>query len=71
MRSRSESGLRGSKGFVWEAGIRVTWMAQWKSTIPGNRVVNDPVIQLDVLQTALAACEQKDLRTSIPQRKPS
>jgi hypothetical protein len=46
-------------------------MAQWKSTIPGNRVVNDPVIQLDVQQTALAACEQKDLRTSIPQRKPS
>jgi arylsulfatase A-like enzyme len=41
---------------VWEGGIRVTWMAQWKGTIPGNRVVNDPVIQLDVLQTAFAAC---------------
>ncbi|MBK8037270.1 MAG: sulfatase-like hydrolase/transferase [Verrucomicrobiaceae bacterium] len=50
-----QSGLRGSKWFVWEGGIRVTWMAQWKGTIPGNRVVNDPVIQLDVLPTALAA----------------
>ncbi len=50
-----QMGLRGSKWFVWEGGIRVTWMAQWKGTSPGNRVVNDPVIQLDVLPTALAA----------------
>lgn len=52
-------GLRGSKWFVWEGGIRVTWMAQWKGTIPGNRVIADPVIQLDVLPTALAACGRK------------
>jgi arylsulfatase A-like enzyme len=56
-----QSGLRGSKWFVWEGGIRVTWMAQWKGTIPGNRVVNDPVIQLDVLPTALAAAESSPL----------
>ena len=56
-----QMGLRGSKWFVWEGGIRVTWMAQWKGTIPGNRVVNDPVIQLDVLPTSLAAAVAEKL----------
>ena len=48
-------GLRGHKWFVWEGGIRVSWIAAWKGHIPAGRVSNEPVIQLDVLPTALAA----------------
>jgi arylsulfatase A-like enzyme len=48
-------GLRGHKWFVWEGGIRVSWMAAWKGHIPAGRVSAEPVIQLDVLPTVLAA----------------
>ena len=48
-------GLRGHKWFVWEGGIRVSWLAAWKGHIPAGRVSDEPVIQLDVLPTALAA----------------
>ena len=48
-------GLRGHKWFCWEGGIRVSWLAAWKGRIPGGRVSHEPVIQLDVLPTALAA----------------
>jgi arylsulfatase A-like enzyme len=48
-------GLRGHKWFCWEGGIRVAWIAAWKGRVPGGRVCSEPVIQLDVLPTALAA----------------
>lgn len=56
-------GLRGHKWFVWEGGIRVSWLAAWKGHIPAGRVSDEPVIQLDILPTALAA---SGATTSIP-----
>ena len=47
--------LRGSKRQTWEGGIRVTFAFSWKGTIPAGRVDRRPIIQLDVLPTALAA----------------
>ncbi|MDO8544547.1 MAG: sulfatase-like hydrolase/transferase [Opitutaceae bacterium] len=47
--------LRGFKSQTWEGGIRVPWMLQWKGRIPAGGVDDRPVIQLDVLPTALAA----------------
>jgi arylsulfatase A-like enzyme len=51
-----EAGLfRGKKWLMYEGGIRVPWIVRWPARIPGGRVLSDPVIQLDILPTALAA----------------
>jgi arylsulfatase A-like enzyme len=47
--------LRGSKRQTLEGGIRVPFVAQWKGRLPAGKVYDSPVIQLDVLPTALAA----------------
>lgn len=47
--------LRGFKAQMWEGGIRVPWMVQWKGHVPAGKVDDRPVIQLDILPTALAA----------------
>ncbi len=51
----NSDGLRGSKWFLWEGGIRESWLVQWPAQIPAGKVIDEPVIQLDVLPTALAA----------------
>ena len=47
--------LRGFKTQTYEGGIRVPLMMQWKGHLPAGKVDDRPVIQLDILPTALAA----------------
>ncbi len=47
--------LSGFKAQVWEGGIRVPFAVQWKGHIAAGQVVDQPVISLDILPTALAA----------------
>ncbi len=47
--------LRGFKAQTWEGGIRVPYIIQWKGHLPAGTVDDRPVIQLDILPTALAA----------------
>jgi arylsulfatase A-like enzyme len=47
--------LRGSKVSTLDGGIRVPFVVSWKGKLPAGKVYNQPVIQLDILPTALAA----------------
>jgi arylsulfatase A-like enzyme len=52
--SRNEP-LRGSKRTTLEGGIRVPFFVKWPGRLPSGKVYDQPVIQLDILPTALAA----------------
>jgi arylsulfatase A-like enzyme len=47
--------LRGFKAQTWEGGIRIPFSVQWKGKLPAGETYDHPVIQLDILPTALAA----------------
>jgi len=49
------NGLRGDKWKLWEAGVRVPWIVQWKGTLPAGKVMEQVVSHLDMVPTALAA----------------
>jgi arylsulfatase A-like enzyme len=51
----SNGPLRGSKRQTWEGGIRVPFIIRWKGRVPEGTTDSRPIIQLDVLPTALAA----------------
>ena len=55
----SNAPLRGGKGQLYEGGIRVPFLMQWESHLPGGVVYDRPVSSLDVLPTALAAAGVK------------
>lgn len=47
--------LRGSKRTTLEGGIRVPFVVSWKGKLPPGKTYEQPLIQLDILTTALAA----------------
>jgi len=50
----SNAPLREGKGTVYEGGIRVPFLMQWKGTLPKGRVYQNPVISLDLFATSTA-----------------
>jgi len=48
-------GLRGFKQTTFEGGPRVPFLMQWKGRIAGGQTYKNPVMNLDVLPTVLAA----------------
>ncbi len=52
-------GLRGFKMTTFEGGPRVPFVAQWKAKLPAGKTFDAPVINLDVLPTALIAAGGK------------
>ena len=51
--------LRGFKATTWEGGVRVPFCVQWKGRIPAGETYKHPIIQLDILPTAIAAAGGK------------
>jgi arylsulfatase A-like enzyme len=54
LNASSNAPLRGSKRQTWEGGIRVPFAIRWTGKLPADQVATYPIIQLDVLPTALA-----------------
>jgi arylsulfatase A-like enzyme len=60
MQTTSGNGpLRGFKASTWEGGVRVPFSVQWKGHIAPGQTYTNPIIQLDILPTAIAAAGGK------------
>ena len=49
--------LRGSKGLLYEGGIRVPGLAYWPGTIPAGKTIDEPVSGVDFTPTILEAAQ--------------
>ena len=47
--------LRGGKAQMFEGGIRIPFLIQWKEKLPAGKVYTKPVMAFDIYATALAA----------------
>ena len=56
--------LRGGKGQLFEGGVRIPFVIQWKGKLPAGKTYRHPVISLDILPTACAASGAK-----LPQKR--
>jgi arylsulfatase A-like enzyme len=56
--------LRGVKSQVWEGGIRIPFMVQWKGHLAAGTTYDKPVIALDIHATAAAVAE-----ASVPEKQ--
>ena len=51
----SNAPLRGAKGRTYEGGVRVPFVIRWTGRLPAGQTDSRPIIQLDVVPTALSA----------------
>jgi len=58
--------LKGSKGLLYEGGIRVPGAAYWPGVIPPGRACNEPVLSMDFMPTILDAAG-----LPLPQNQPT
>ncbi len=57
----SNEPLHGQKGQMYDGGIRIPFMLEWKGRIKGGRTIDAPVISCDLLPTILAAATLQPL----------
>jgi arylsulfatase A-like enzyme len=63
---RSTGDLRGSKGTLWEGGVRVPGLIEWPARIPKPQISALPCSTLDIYPTVLAATGTKAGKQTLP-----
>ena len=53
----SNAPLRGEKGWLYEGGIRIPYIVQWKGKLPAGKTYSQPVTSLDLAATFRAAAK--------------
>jgi len=53
-RAQAAGGLRGSKGTLWEGGLRVPSLVEWPGQVPASAVVHGPAGTVDLYPTLLS-----------------